>query len=534
MKTYKILYISLFTLIGLSSCTEDLLNPVPKDRLAKDLFWQTEQDAVYASTGVYALLGSQWRYCSMDTYTDMAHFVLQWRGESGIEKNTFESNNSVVLGDWQYYYQIIQASSSFLENVDPIDMNGELKNRLKGEMKTLRAFAYINLVMLYGDVPLVTTTLTVDEAKAFTQTSVSSIWNFITDELTAAAADLPLNYATSDYGRVTKGVALGLKAKAMLYAGNYQEAKTVAKAVMDLGVYAIHKSYAELFDYEGEQSSEIMFARIFEKNATATSNRHNIFQFFSVNSLFTQQCQSVPCKPLVDAYLMKSTGLPIDNPASGFNPRDPYNDRDPRLSHTIYVNGDELVNGAILNTIPGSGTGDDISSSAENVTPTGWYFKKWISAADFGNPARCGVDLIYLRYAEILLIYAEASIELGGANIDQSVLDAMNAIRERPDVNMPKVTTTDQSELREIVRRERMVELAMEGHRLYDIRRWRIAETVIPGTVKGMTYENAVGALVTVELSGYIKEFKANQHYLWPIPYRELTLNPNLKQNPNY
>lgn len=531
MKTYKIWCVSLIVLLC-ASCTNDLLDPVPQDRLAKDLFWKTEQDAVYAATGVYSLLGNQWRYCAMDTYTDIAHWVLQWRGESGIEKNTYESNNSVVLSDWQYYYQIIETSSSFLENVVEVDMDGALKNRLIAEVKALRAFAYINLAMLFGDVPLVTTSLTVDEAKSISRTPVSGIWSFVSEELTAAAAVLPATYPAANRGRITKGTALGLRAKAMLYAGNYQEAKTAAKEVMDLGVYQLHNSYAELFDYAGENSAEIMFAREFEKNASASSNRHNIFQFFSANSLFTQQCQSVPCKPLVDAYLMKSTGLPIDNPASGFDPRNPYADRDPRLSHTIYVNGDALVNGSILNSLPGSGTGDDITSSAENVTPTGWYFKKWICASDFGNPARCGVNLIYLRYAEILLIYAEASVELG--QIDQSVLDAINAIRERADVNMPKVTALDQSELREIVRRERMVELAMEGHRLYDIRRWRIAENVIPGTVKGMTYENSTGALVTIEMSGYVKEFKSNQHYLWPIPYRELTLNPNLTQNPNY
>ncbi|RIJ45366.1 RagB/SusD family nutrient uptake outer membrane protein [Maribellus luteus] len=530
MKAYKIIYFSFMVLL-FASCNEDLLNTIPKDRLASELFWQTEQDAIYASNGIYAVLGDQGRYSSMDAYTDIAHFILQWRAESEVEKHTFSSSNNIIASEWSYYYNIIQASSSFLENVDQVkEMNDVLRKRLKAEAKTLRAFAYINLVMLYGDVPLVTKSLTVAEAKSISQTSASSIWDFIAEELTSASADLPT--VQEEKGRVTKGIALGLKARAMLYAGRYQDAKTAAKSVMDLGIYQIHDSYAELFDYAGEESSEIIFARQYAQNL----NAHSIFRFFTANSLYTQSCQVVPTKPLVDAYLMKSTGLPIEDPASGFDPYNPYIDRDPRLYYTVYINGDVLANGEVLNSLPGSGTGDDITISAENVTPTGWYFKKYVSNADYNNPWNCGINLIYLRYAEILLTYAEACVELGENEINQSVLNALNEIRNRTDVNMPNVTTLNQTELRRIIRRERLVELAMEGHRLYDIRRWRIGEEVIPGTIKGMTYEDPQnpGTLVTAGLSGYVKEFKPDRHYLWPIPFRELDLNKNLTQNTGF
>jgi len=531
MKISKIIiFISILSFLTVS-CEKDLLNTIPKDRLASDLFWQSEQDALYASTGIYSRLGGQWRYCSMDAFSDIAHFILQWRAESAIEKNTYDASNNVVGYEWAHYYGIIQVASSFLENVDKVeDMDPDLNARLKAEAKTLRAFSYINLVMLYGDVPLVTTSMSVSDAKEIGRTDVSVIWDFISTELTEAAADLPP--VQTERGRVTKGVALGLKARAMLYAGRYSEARDAALAVMALGVHQIHDSYSELFDYAGESSSEIMFARQYAKDLDA----HEIFYFYTANSLYTQECQVIPTKPLVDAYLMQSTGLPIGAPGSGFDPFDPYNDRDPRLYHTIYINGDTLPNGAVLNTLPGSGTGDDITSSAENVTQTGWYFKKYVSDADFASPWNCGVNLIYLRYAEVLLTYAEASVELGGANIDQSVLDAINELRTRSDVNMPLVTTTDQAELREIVRRERKIELALEGHRLFDIRRWGIAEDVIPGTVKGMTYEDPAnpGTLVMAELTGYVKEFNPAKHYLWPIPFNEIELNDNLVQNPGY
>lgn len=530
MRVYD--YISLILIFFVVvSCNNDVLNTIPKDRLSSDVFWKTQQDAIYASNGVYSVLGDQWRYSSMDAYTDIAHFVLQWRGESDVEKNTFDSSNKVFATEWSYYYKLISTSNSFLENIGLIEkIDPDLKNRLIAEIKTLRAFGYINLIMLYGDIPLVTKSLSIKEAKSLNRTAEENIWDFISQELTTAAEDLPS--IQKEMGRVTKGAALGLKARAMLYAKRYEEAFAAAKSVMELGVHGINNSYAELFDYSGEYSSEIIFARQYAKNLDA----HSIFTVFTPNSLVTKSCQIVPTKPLVDAYLMKSTGLPIENPASGFDPQNPYKDRDPRLHHTIYITGDLLPDGKNLNTLPGSGTGDDITISAENVTPTGWYFKKYLSNSDLEDPKNCGVNLIYLRYAEILLTYAESSVEIGGTAINQSVLDALNKIRSRSDVNMPEIRTMNQDELRQIIRRERMVELAMEGLRLFDIRRWRVGEEVIPGVVKGMTYEDMSkpGTFLTVELTGYIKEFKPEKHYLWPIPLQELKLNKNLKQNVGY
>jgi hypothetical protein len=149
------------------------------------------------------------------------------------------------------------------------------------------------------------------------------------------------------------------------------------------------------------------------------------------------------------------------------------------------------------------------------------------------TPNNCGINLILLRYAEVLLTYAEAKIESN--SIDQSVLDAINEVRARPDVNMPAITGTfTQAELRKIVRDERSVELAFEGRRYFDIRRWKIAETVIPGIVYGMTYVDPNGALTTIALTGFNKAFDKNRDYLWPIPQRERELNPNLTQNPNW
>lgn len=528
MKTYKILFLILLSLSQFS-CKKGLLDPLPKDRLAGELFWKTAEDAIYASNGVYALLGNQWRYASMDAFSDIGHFVLQWRSESELEKNTFNASNNVIADQWSYHYSIIRAANDFLENVELVpEIDGTLKSRLIAEVKTLRAYSYVNLIMEFGDVPLVVTTITAEQAKTISRTSKEEIWDFISRELTAAAGDLPV--VQQDLGRITKGAALGIQARGMLYAARYKEAKAAALAVMDLEHYQIDNSYASLFDYAGKNSKEVIFSRQYVKDLDA----HSIFAFFTPNSLFALQCQVVPTKQLVDTYLVKSTGLPIDDPLSHFDPRNPYQDRDPRLHHTVFTNGDVLPNGKVLNSLPGSGTADDISSSAENVSPTGWYFKKYVSKSDFSNPWNSGLNLIYLRYAEVLLTYAEASVELN--EIDQTVLDAVNQLRGRNDVDMPDVTVQNQTDLRKIIRRERLVELAVEGQRLYDVRRWEIGPQAIKGTVKGMTYINPKNpeALITVNLAGFVKEFDAQKHYLWPIPFRELNLNKELVQNKGY
>src|SRR5690606_6749468 len=136
---------------------------------------------------IYSILGDQWRYASMDAFTAIGHFILQWRAESEVEKHTFDASNNIIAKEWRYYYSIVRASNNFLENVDLVaEMDETLKDRLKAEARVLRAFSYINLVMLYGAVPLVTTGVDVEEAKSLTRTPESDIWDFVASELTSA------------------------------------------------------------------------------------------------------------------------------------------------------------------------------------------------------------------------------------------------------------------------------------------------------------------------------------------------------------
>ena len=217
---------------------------------------------------------------------------------------------------------------------------------------------------------------------------------------------------------------------------------------------------------------------------------------------------------------------------SSYDPMNPYEGRDPRLKYTLYTPGDELPNKTIYDSRPGWSTTGDVIGASYQVSKTGLLPKKYINAEDIGqsNRTNCGINLIIMRYAEILLIAAESRIELN-TEMDLA-LQYINQLRQRSDVNMPPLSgITSQTALREAVRHERMVELALEGHRFFDIRRWKIAENVCNmDRIEGMRYvDKETGKLVTVT-TDYKKKF-TSRDYLWPIPYNERQLNNNLTQN---
>lgn len=525
MNTLKkiILGIIIFTLI--QGCNKDLLNTIPNDRLSTEIYWKTEQDAILSANSVYTHLEGPAIYTNWDAMSDIGHVTLTWRGESAIEKGAYDATLDPILAIWTQNYTGIQNANIFLDNVDRIKTsNSQLIERLKAEVKTLRAFYYIRLVQLYGDVPLLTKEITLEESRILTRTPSSQIWDFISKDLSDAAEVLPVTQ--SEKGRMTKGAALALKARAMLFANRFSDAADAAKKVIDLNIYSLYPSYKELFSYVAENNNEVIFDREYIKNIQS----NNIFALTTPNSLFPKSNSFVPTKKIVDSYEMVN-GKSISDPQSGFNALDPYINRDPRLKYSIYVIGSMLPNGKIYDSRPGSGTGDAIGFS-ENSTPTGFNVRKYINEEDMGQPSNSGINLIFIRYAEVLLTYAEAKIEMN--QIDESIIEAINKVRKRPDVDMPAIEMGSQIDLRKVVRHERMVELAFEGLRYFDLRRTKQAEKEIPGIIYGMTYLNADNNFQTISIPGFLKAFDPKRDYLWPIPQREIELNPNLKQNPSW
>lgn len=511
--------------VSFQSCDKELLDTVPNDRISSAVYWKTEKDATLAANAIYTYLEGTSIF-SWDGMSDIGHTNQGFATEANIERGQYDALNSRVSSEWTDAYAGIRAANSFFANVDKVETKDEAKiSRLKGEVKVLRAYLYIKLASLYGDVPLVTSEITLEESKNLTRTPVAEVWDFIAKELSEAANMLPV--AQTEKGRVTKGAALALKARAMLYAQRYQEAATAAKEVMDLGVYGIYPAYEKLFTYAAEGNQEVILDKQFIKD----TYRNNVFSYMAPYSQQASTSYFVPTKKLVDSYQMKN-GKDITDPGSGFDPFNPYSNRDPRLGYSIYVLGDQLPDGKIYNSKPGSGTADAVGFSFI-ATSTGFNVKKYINQEDLAQPSNGGINIILIRYAEVLLTYAEAKIEAN--QIDQSVLDAINSVRQRPDVNMPPIeNVSSQSELRDIVRRERLVELAFEGLRHIDIRRWGIAGDVMPGRILGMTYTDDTGALKTIEIESFEKVFNENRDYLWPIPQKERELNPQLTQNPGW
>jgi hypothetical protein len=525
--TYKALLIALTTTLSLTSCDRDLLETIPNDRLSVDVFWKTENDAKLAVNALYTDLDGV-NIVGWDALTDIAHTNQNFNIMAYIELGTHDATSSKIYDEWAAAYKGIRAANYFLENVDKIpSANTAVINQLKGEAKALRAYQYIKLIGLYGPVPLVTTSLSLEEGRAVVNTPVEQLWDYVDKELSEAAGLLPATYGAADKGRVTKGAALGLLARANLLAGRFQKAADAADQVIKSGTYGLYDSYEKLFSYAAENNKEVLLEKQFIKDTYS----NNIFQTLAPYSQKNGGSTFVPTKALVDTY-ETADGKKISDAASGYNPAKPYTNRDNRLKFSVYLEGDVLPSGIVFKPQPTSGTADAIGSTYIAST-TGFNIKKYMNTEDYANPGNSGINIILLRYAEVLLTYAEAKIELN--QIDASVFAAINTVRNgRSDVKQPSVTSGSQAELRDLVRRERTVELAFEGQHLFDIRRWKTAEKVIPGPVYGITYTNAQGQLVTVEAVAVNKIFDVARHYLWPIPQKEINLSPTLKQNLNW
>ncbi|CAD5278617.1 MULTISPECIES: RagB/SusD family nutrient uptake outer membrane protein [unclassified Imperialibacter] len=523
-------FLVLIVMAMASACQKDLLETVPDDRLSAESFWKTERDAVLAVNAVYPnCLDAGDRLFMFDAFTDIGHTNSFFSANAQVEQNVFDASNSVIATLWTELYQGIASANFVLDNLDKIPTADQaLINRVRGEAKALRAYQYIKLATRFGDVPLVTKVLSIDEGKALERTSIDTIWDFIDDELSEAADLLPVSYTPADLGRVTKGAAFALQARANLYAGRYQAAADAAEKVIDLGVYQIYPEYGTLFSYSAEGNSEVILDRQYVKSVLP----NNIFGTMAPYGQLGRDGANtyVPTKALADMYTM-ANGRETTEASSGFDATTPYEGRDPRLRFTLYVPGDIMPNGQVFNSLPNSGTADAVGGTFF-ATTTGFTLRKYVNSEDAANPTNNGINVILIRYAEVVLTYAEARIELG--LIDETTVNAINEVRQRGDVNLPAIALgTSQTELRDIVRKERTVELAFEGLRLNDIRRWGIGEQVIPGAVGGIDYVEE-GEIKTYVVPSFQKQFNPSRDYLWPIPYTERILSPNLSQNPNW
>lgn len=510
------------------SCDADLLETVPNDRISSAIFWQTPNDALLAVNALYNDLEGV-NLLSFDALTDIAHTNEPFDVQAYIEQGSYDALNNKIHSTWANAYTGIAAANFFLENVDKIAFADEtLLKRYKAEARALRAYQYIRLAPLFGDVPLIRQTLTLEESRRVTREKAAAVWEFVDAELEEASAWLPYSdeYEAKDRGRISKGAALGLKARAALYAGSYRKAAEAANRIIADGKHALYPRYEKLFRYEAENNAEVLL----DKQFISGSYTHNVFYLIGPYSQKNANSYYVPTKAAVDLY-QTASGYDITAAAGGYDAAHPYAGRDPRLRFSIFLDGDTLPNPSdnIFRPAPNSGSNDAIGKSYHNST-TGFNIKKYFNVEDYADINKSHINIILLRYAEVLLTYAEAKVELN--EIDESVYAAINLVRNgRDDVKLPDIPPDKtQAELKEIVRRERAVELAFEGLRLADIRRWRIAENVLPGKIYGITYVDDSGQTTVYELA-VTRAFNPGRDYLWPVPQKERDLNPNLSQN---
>lgn len=522
------IFFILLVLIGACcSCKKNFLDRQPLTEYSETTLWTGPNDAIAACNAAYSKFeDGQW-VVYMDDASDNGHNPYPWEGWQEFGNMQLLSPNS-----WRtkYDFKTITTCNWFLANIDRAPMDKTLMKRLKGEVRFIRAYQYFERTQLYGDFPLVTKMLTTKEANEIERTPKATVVQFILDELDTIASFLPATYQGSDLGRITQGAVWALKARVELFNEKYTESAASSKKVMDLKVYSLFPSYQDLFRKSNEHNAEIILDREYIES---DPNQTIGLMVLAPESTPGGGWSSVNItQSLVDAYEM-ANGKTIDDPTSGYDIDHPFVNRDPRLLQTVIIPGAAYA-GIIFNPMDPNSL-----DYWPTYNYTGYVGRKYIHyKSDFSDLYKAGLNIPLIRYAEILLTYAEAKIELN--QIDQSVYDAIDTVRLRaglPAVDQVKYTT--QTQLRTLLRRERRVELAMEGLRWYDIQRWKIGNEVLNGPVYGLRFSKIDAAgNVTYTSTEHAKiedrKFDPAKNYLWPIPQSQIDLAKKVKQNTGY
>ena len=494
---------------------------------------------------------------------------------NAVVNGTMNSEDGTVTTFWLNCYKAIARANSFLANKDKAAQStpASVVTKYEAEMRLIRAYEYSRLITHFGDVPLITDPVTLEEGYDIARTNKNEVLDFVFKELDFAAANLPESYAAAEVKRLTKGVALAIKARTALYMEKWAEAKAAADLVLklaDKGVYALHANYASLFLKEGETSKEIIWSLPRDEKQKVFNRAEGwVKEFISRNA--GGYGAYFPSYDIVDAYECTDGKLIDESPL--YDRKNPFKNRDPRMTASIVEFGTPWL-GFSYQPHPDSiscfsyKTGkmvnnNDSRGRAQFASFSGFLWNKGIDQG-WADRLVDDNDVLMIRLAEMYLTYAEAKIELG--EIDQSVLDAINKIRARAygvsvtnSSAYPAITTTDATELRQIVRRERRVEFVLEGLRYMDLIRWKLAEKALtkpivgqpdpkstapridnnkwpfPGVPAidddGVADYSSFGSDVKIILE---RKFDKNRQYLWPIPAVEKRVNPKITQNPNY
>lgn len=583
-----------FCIIGLTSCSK-YLDKNPLSSVSQRDFYTNADQVQQALTGVYNAIGARTispgfnnptpYYAKMDLYTEIG----MERGLSGtIAAGSYDATNGSVSEIWAAFYQVVQRANNLLFYMTKAQsvMTPSDYNRVIAETKVLRAMAYWHLIVFYGDVPFFTAPpASQDELYSFTRKDKKAIIDFLIKDLTDASTTNNLDWQPSQQGRVSKGVAFGIAARLAMVDKRYNVVTDLTDSIINSNQFGLNPSYQNLFRKASQAlnvNKEIMFIYPY---GDADAGSFNYLQLVQGSRNQGGQASHFPSQFLVD--LFECTDGKTINQSALYNPARPNKNRDPRMAETVIVPGDTVVvqgftsmvfnfkdpTMAIYNpatkaiTFPSTTANQDSANIfGPRLNGLGNMWRKYCQDRDIngtaGNLYRVG--WIYMRYAEILLLNAEANLEKGVAAT--VVANQINKLRAR--VGMPNVAPdvlADATKLRQLVRREKIVELANEGLHIADMRRWddgAYAEKVMPIQMYGEANSNmqltpGVGLEFktpapiptfdptynvpiswvngdALRLKRELRIFNKNQHILCPIPQGERDKIPALTQNPNW
>lgn len=545
---HKYFIIAATALLSLNSCI-DMNMENPSNISSADVWKDPKLIQMYVNHLYIKLPG--WDHYTYNNISDEARDNYSGSTAEKILRGEWnEASNP--MDNWSFSYQYIRVANDFLLSIVDASVDEEVKKVTAAEVRFIRSMLYFDLIKRYGGVPLLTEPQDLDSDLEVSRNTITECYQFIVDEMTAIADDLPLN---AERGKVTRGAALALKARTLLYwasplynenndASKWQEAADAAKAVMDLGKYDLYPDLKRLWLDMSESHCEV----ILEKQYKMPDVSHG--WDCAVKPLDLANGDAGHCSPLqelVDAFPMKNGKL-IHEEGSGYDPEHPYEGRDDRFYADIAYNqavisgvqGGNLRHDYVLNVYLG---GNDFDNPQGNpayqiyTTFTGYYTVKAVDPNNINYGYWYGSEQpwIIFRYAEILLDFAEAQNEATGPTTE--VYAALNKLRKRAGITTDLQEGLTKEQMRELIRNERYVELCFEQHRYWDLRRWKLADKVLNG-------KNYTGAIITKEDDGtfsYAYEpvesfsltFK-DRMYFMPIPQNEISKNKKLKQNPGW
>ncbi|WP_167021305.1 RagB/SusD family nutrient uptake outer membrane protein [Chitinophaga sp. Cy-1792] len=453
---------------------------------------------------------------------------------------------NILAGAWtsssNYFdywaYADVRKANEFIQGITTKSTIKEsLKKQYLGEAKFLRAITYFDMVKRYGGVPIITEPQDINDDLLVKRNTIDECYQFIVKECDEAAAILP-DKGQTQTGRATRGAALALKSRALLFYASqlynttndktrWENAAQAAKAVMDLKQYSLYGDVRRIM--LDKSNSEVIFEVQYSKPDKEHGWDAQAKPLSLANGIGPKRC---PLQELVDAFPM-ANGYGISQAQSGYDPNNPYVGRDKRFYAAIVYNGSDYCGRTQYTHV------DDPDGIGKSFcTTTGYYQRKGVDETNKGYSSGKGSDQnwIEIRYAEILLNYAEARNEATGP--DGTVLDALNTLRTRAGITNQLTTDITQDSMRNLIRNERYVELCIEMKRYWDLRRWKIADNA--NVLNGRRY---TGMKITKVGNGWKYErvvvdpkpsvFLPYMYYM-PIPFSEMIKNSNLKQNDNW